>query len=48
MRSGRVTINGVIVAIEMPFDGFKQSGVGREGGIEGLETYAETETIYYA
>lgn len=47
-RAGSVTINGMIVDIEMPFGGFKQSGLGREGGIEGLETYLETKTIYFA
>jgi aldehyde dehydrogenase (NAD+) len=47
-RAGSVTINGMIVDIEMPFGGFKQSGVGREGGIEGLEIYLETKTVYYA
>jgi aldehyde dehydrogenase (NAD+) len=47
-RAGSVTINGMIVDIEMPFGGFKQSGLGREGGIEGLETYLETKTVYYA
>ena len=48
VRSGSVTVNGMIVDIEMPFGGFKQSGIGREGGIEGLETYCETKTIYFA
>jgi len=47
-RTGSVTVNGMIVDIEMPFGGFKQSGLGREGGIEGLETYLETKTIYFA
>ena len=47
MRAGSVTVNGMIVDYEMPFGGFKQSGVGREGGIEGLETYTETKTIYF-
>ena len=37
MRSGSVTVNGLIVDPTMPFGGFKQSGTGREGGIEGLE-----------
>ena len=46
-RAGSVTINGMVVDIEMPFGGFKQSGIGREGGIEGLETYLETKTVYY-
>ena len=43
VRSGSVTVNGMIVDFKMPFGGFKQSGVGREGGIEGLEQYFETE-----
>jgi acyl-CoA reductase-like NAD-dependent aldehyde dehydrogenase len=48
VRSGSVTVNGMIVDITMPFGGFKQSGVGREGGIEGLDPYFETKTIYFA
>ena len=47
-RAGSVTINGMVVDIEMPFGGFKQSGIGREGGIEGLEGYTETKTVYFA
>ena len=48
MRSGSVTVNGMIVDPKMPFGGFKQSGYGREGGIEGLELYCETKTVYFA
>ena len=48
VRSGSVTVNGMIVDLKMPFGGFKQSGMGREGGIEGLERYFETKTIYFA
>jgi aldehyde dehydrogenase (NAD+) len=48
VRSGSVTVNGLIVDPKMPFGGFKQSGLGREGGIEGLEPYFETKTIYFA
>ena len=48
MRSGSVTVNGMIVDIKMPFGGFKQSGIGREGGIEGLDPYFEIKTIYFA
>jgi acyl-CoA reductase-like NAD-dependent aldehyde dehydrogenase len=32
----------------MPFGGFKQSGVGREGGVEGLDPYFELTTVYFA
>jgi aldehyde dehydrogenase (NAD+) len=48
MRTGSVTINGMIVDIKHPFGGFKQSGIGREGGIEGLDNYVETKTIHFA
>ena len=47
VRSGSVTVNGLIVDYKMPFGGFKQSGIGREGGIEGLENYFETKTVYF-
>jgi aldehyde dehydrogenase (NAD+) len=46
-RSGSVTVNGMIVDPKFPFGGFKQSGIGREGGPEGLEGYFETKTIYF-
>ena len=48
VRSGSVTVNGMIVDPKMPFGGFKQSGWGREGGIEGLEPYFELKTVYFA
>jgi aldehyde dehydrogenase (NAD+) len=47
VRSGSVTVNGMIVDYKMPFGGFKQSGIGREGGIEGLENYLEVKTVYF-
>jgi acyl-CoA reductase-like NAD-dependent aldehyde dehydrogenase len=46
IRSGSVTVNGMIVDYKMPFGGFKQSGIGREGGIEGLQNYFEVKTVY--
>ena len=48
VRSGNVTVNGMIVDPKQPFGGFKQSGVGREGGPEGLDNYLETKTIHFA
>jgi NAD-dependent aldehyde dehydrogenases len=47
-RAGSVTINGMMVDIHMPFGGFKQSGLGRDGGVEGLENYTETKAVYFA
>jgi acyl-CoA reductase-like NAD-dependent aldehyde dehydrogenase len=48
MRTGSVTVNGMIVDPKHPFGGFKQSGIGREGGPEGLDNYLETKTIHLA
>jgi acyl-CoA reductase-like NAD-dependent aldehyde dehydrogenase/thiamine pyrophosphate-dependent acetolactate synthase large subunit-like protein len=48
MRTGSVTVNGMIVDPKHPFGGFKQSGMGREGGPEGLDNYVETKTIHIA
>lgn len=46
VRSGSHAINGMRVDISMPFGGFKHSGIGREGGIEGLHAFLETKTVY--
>ncbi|MEW5423565.1 aldehyde dehydrogenase [Amorphus sp. 3PC139-8] len=48
MRTGSITVNGMIVDPKHPFGGFKQSGMGREGGPEGLDNYVETKTIHFA
>jgi len=48
IRSGSVTVNGLIVDPKMPFGGFKESGLGREGGVEGLDPYFEVKTVYFA
>lgn len=37
--------DGVPSAAQAPFGGMKQSGVGREGGTEGIEAYVETKYI---
>jgi acyl-CoA reductase-like NAD-dependent aldehyde dehydrogenase len=45
VRAGGVAQNGMRADFNLPFGGFKQSGVGREGGAEGLAAYLETKTI---
>ncbi|MBO0750297.1 MAG: aldehyde dehydrogenase, partial [Porphyrobacter sp.] len=45
VRTGVVGQNGMRMEFGMPFGGFKQSGIGREGGEEGLWPYVETKTI---
>jgi len=45
VRTGAITQNGFRMDTLLPFGGFKQSGVGREGGEAGLESFTEIKTI---
>ena len=45
LRTGHVGINGLELSPVVPFGGFKTSGIGREGGREGLEAYLECKSI---
>ncbi len=45
VRTGTVGHNGHLVDFTIAFGGFKQSGVGREGGVEGLYPFLETKTV---
>ena len=46
LESGMLGINvGVVSNPAAPFGGVKQSGVGREGGFEGIEEYLETKYV---
>ena len=47
LRSGNVGINTVQRNHEAPFGGFKQSGVGRDGGVFGLHAYSELQSIVW-
>lgn len=46
IRTGNVSVNGLEMAPNVPFGGFKQSGIGREGGPEGLSAFLEDQAIY--
>ena len=45
LAAGRVLINTIGHDPFAPFGGFKQSGIGREGGIFGLQEYLEPKAI---
>ena len=46
IRTGTMSINGAVwFAVDTPFGGYKQSGVGRENGMLGFEEYLEAKAI---
>jgi len=46
IRAGSIAVNGGAgMDFTMPFGGFKQSGLGREHGREGVEAYTELKTV---
>lgn len=46
MRTGTVYVNHGQWDVHSPFGGYKQSGLGREGGVEGYGEFLEVKTIY--
>jgi aldehyde dehydrogenase (NAD+) len=47
LKAGAVHINGGEFNYGSPFGGYKQSGNGREGGMQGLEDYQEIKTLHF-
>ncbi|MCU1616276.1 MAG: aldehyde dehydrogenase family protein [Frankiales bacterium] len=48
LRTGTIAVNGAQwFDVESPFGGYKQSGLGREWGREGLEDFLETKTVSF-
>jgi aldehyde dehydrogenase (NAD+) len=46
IRTGTVSVNGGMwYGADAPFGGYKQSGIGREMGVPGLEEYIERKTL---
>ena len=48
LRAGTIGQNAPRADFGIAFGGFKQSGIGREGGTEGLFPYLETKTVLLA
>ncbi len=45
VRTGQIYVNDWGMCVTQPFGGFKQSGLGREGGPEGIGAFLETKMI---
>ncbi len=45
IRSGQVGVNAWDMCLVQPFGGYKQSGLGREGGTEGIAAHLETKVL---
>jgi aldehyde dehydrogenase (NAD+) len=46
IRTGTIGVNGGLwFSPDMPFGGYRQSGVGRESGLAGFEEYLETKSL---
>ena len=46
LRTGTVGINGgQWFGVDTPFGGYKQSGLGRENGVQGFEEFLETKSV---
>ena len=47
LRAGTVWINAYrVVSFLTPFGGFKESGMGRENGMDSIKEYTETKSVY--
>jgi aldehyde dehydrogenase (NAD+) len=46
LRAGRVCFNGAATNSVSPMGGYRQSGIGREMGVFGLEEYLEVKSVY--
>ncbi|MFM7066482.1 MAG: aldehyde dehydrogenase [Gammaproteobacteria bacterium] len=48
IRTGQISVNSWDMCVVQPFGGFKKSGLGREGGLEGLAAYLEPKLLQFA
>jgi acyl-CoA reductase-like NAD-dependent aldehyde dehydrogenase len=45
IRTGTVELNGHSAGFHAPVGGFKGSGIGREAGLEGFDSYVEPRAV---
>ena len=47
IRSGTVAVNnGIYYGPDVPFGGYKASGIGRQNGIEAVYQYLQTKSVW--
>ena len=46
IRTGNFAQNGRVIDYTLPYGGFKMSGIGREGGLEGLHGFTEVKSVF--
>lgn len=46
LKTGSVYVNHALRDIHAPFGGYKQSGIGREGGLYGIDEFLEIKAIF--
>ena len=48
LRAGFIGLNGTAgYGADVPFGGYKDSGVGRQNGLEGFSQYTEVKSVAY-
>jgi aldehyde dehydrogenase (NAD+) len=44
-RTGTIGVSGFWYGPDVPFEGYEQSGIGREMGVAGFEEYTQIESL---
>lgn len=48
LQSGTIWVNNFnVTPVELPFGGFKQSGIGRECSTETIQFYTQSKSVYF-
>ena len=46
VRTGVYTVNGFMMEFGSPFGGFKESGIGRLNGVEAIDQFLQTKSVW--
>jgi len=48
IRAGTIWVNNYrVMSFATPFGGYKRSGIGREGGLEGIKEYLQVKSVWF-